>query len=267
MMNTLAQTLQKFTSDMEAAESASQNKTSLSDAQSIIKELDRAIVEKERKQPRRKYLGASSLGDPCSRKLQYRYMNQQVDEGKGFPAKTLRIFGLGHTIEDMMIMYFRDAGFDLRTEKKGEQFGFETAGGEVRGHIDGVICGGPLHMAYPMLWECKSANEKKFNEFVRKGVAEANPVYAAQIAIYQAYMDLAENPCVFTVLNKNTSEIYIEMVPFNGELAQATSDKAVQILKATQANDMLPRVAQNDDYFVCKWCEFRNTCWQKEGAV
>ena len=101
MMNTLAQTLQKFTSDMEAAESASQNKTSLSDAQSIIKELDRAIVEKERKQPRRKYLGASSLGDPCSRKLQYRYMNQQVDEGKGFPAKTLCIFGLGHTIEDI----------------------------------------------------------------------------------------------------------------------------------------------------------------------
>jgi hypothetical protein len=119
-----------------------------------------------------------------------------------------------------------------------------------------------------MLWECKSASDKKFNEFVRKGVAEANPVYAAQIAIYQAYMDLAENPCVFTVLNKNTSEIYIEMVPFNGELAQATSDKAVQILKATQANDMLPRVAQNDDYFVCKWCEFRNTCWsKKEGAV
>ena len=139
MMNTLAQTLQKFTSDMEAAESASQNQTSHSDAQNIIKELDRGIVDKERKQPRRRYLGASSLGDPCPRKLQYRYMNQEVDEGKEFPAQTLRIFGLGHVIEDMMIMYFRDAGFDLRTEKGGEQFGFETANGEVRGHIDGDI--------------------------------------------------------------------------------------------------------------------------------
>lgn len=268
MMNTLAQTLQKFTSDTEAAESASQNQTSHSDAQNIIKELDRGIVEKGRKQPKRRYLGASSLGDPCSRKLQYRYMNQEVDEGKEFPAQTLRIFGLGHVIEDMMIMYFRDAGFDLRTEKGGEQFGFETANGEVKGHIDGVICSGPLHMRYPMLWECKSASERKFNEFVRKGVAEANPVYAAQVALYQAYMELTENPCVFTVLNKNTSEIYIELVPFNAELAQATSDKAVNIIKATKANEMLPRVAQNDDYFICKYCEFRNTCWsKKEGAA
>ena len=129
--------LQNFLLNTEGLTKSS-TKTSPSDADNIIKELDRAIVEKERKQPRRKYLGASSLGDPCSRKLQYRYMNQQIDEGKGFPAKTLRIFGLGHTIEDMMVMYFRDAGFDLRTEKKGEQFGFETAGGEVRGHCGNV---------------------------------------------------------------------------------------------------------------------------------
>ena len=237
------------------------------DAAAIIKELDRAVIEKERKQPERKYLGASSLGDPCARKLQYRYMGQQKDKDKGFPAKTLRTFALGHTIEDLMIMYFRDAGFDLRTEKHGEQFGFDTADGEVRGHIDGVICAGPLHLKYPMLWECKSASDKKFNEFVRKGVAEANPVYAAQIALYQAYMDLAENPCVFTVLNKNTSEVYIELVPFDSDLAQKTSDKAVQILEATRGNDILPRIAQNDDFHLCKWCEFRNTCWQKEGAA
>ena len=50
------------------------------DAAAIIKELDRAVIEKERKQPERKYLGASSLGDPCARKLQYRYMGQQKDK-------------------------------------------------------------------------------------------------------------------------------------------------------------------------------------------
>ena len=267
MMNTLAQTLQKFTSDMEAAESASQNQTSHSDAQNIIKELDRGIVEKRRKQSKRRYLGASSLGDPCSRKLQYRYMNQDVDEGKEFSAQTLRIFGLGHVIEDMMIMYFRDAGFDLRTEKGGEQFGFETANGEVKGHIDGVICGGPLHMRYPMLWECKSASERKFNEFVRKGVAESNPVYAAQVALYQAYMNLTENPALFTVVNKNNCEIYYELVPFDKVLAQKTSDKAVEILTAVKHNEILPRVAANSDYFLCKRCEFRSSCWKKPEQV
>jgi len=250
---------------MEARDSALiQKRTSHSDtADYIIKELDRGIKEKEYKAPRRRYLGASSLGDPCSRKLQYRYMGQEKDEDKGFPAKTLRTFALGHSIEDMMITIFRDAGFDLRTELKGEQFAFDTADGEVRGHIDGVIVSGPLNLGYPMLWECKSASDKKFKEFVRNGVAIANPVYAAQVALYQAYMDLAEHPCCFTVLNKNTSEIYIELVPFNAELAQATSDKAVNIIKATKVEEMLPRVAQNNDYYGCKWCEFRNTCWSE----
>ena len=81
-MSTLSNTLQKFTSDMEARDLALiQKRTSHSDtADYIIKELDRGIKEKEYKAPRRRYLGASSLGDPCSRKLQYRYMGQEKDE-------------------------------------------------------------------------------------------------------------------------------------------------------------------------------------------
>jgi hypothetical protein len=263
-MSSLANLLQTYTS------SISQNEQRTggihSDAcDAVVAELDRAIVEKEGKKEPRKYLGASSLGDPCARKIQYRYMGYKPDEDKGFPANTLRTFNMGHAVEDMMVMYFRDAGFDLRTisAKKDEQFGFSVADGEIRGHIDGVICGGPLPLNYPMLWECKSANDKKFKEFVNKGVAEANPVYAAQVALYQTYMQLDENPCMFTVLNKNTSEVYIEFVPYNKALAQEVSDKAVSILKASKAKDILPRVAQNDDYFLCRFCEFYNTCWDK----
>lgn len=263
-MSSFANLLQNYTTD--TGQNQQRTGGSLSEAcDAIIAELDRGITEKEEKQPRRKYLGASSLGDACARKLQYRYMGFKPDSDKKFPAKTLRTFSLGHAIEDLMVMYFRDAGFDLRTSKSmsDEQFGFSIADGEVRGHIDGVICGGPLPLSYPMLWECKSASDKKFKEFVAKGVAEANPIYAAQVALYQTYMNLDENPCVFTVLNKNTSEIYIELVPYNKELAQSISDKAVLILQASQANDILPRIAQNDDYFMCKFCEFYKTCWEK----
>jgi hypothetical protein len=258
-------TLEKYTKDMALNENRTGGSQSdLCDA--IVAELDRGIIEKESQQKGRTYLGASSLGDPCARKIQYRYMGFDRDEEKGFPAKTLRTFSLGHAIEDLMAMMFRDAGFDLRVSKSmnDEQFGFSIADGEIRGHIDGVICGGPLNMAYPMLWECKSANDKKFKEFVQRGVAEANPVYAAQVALYQTYMDLADNPCVFTVLNKNTSEVYIELVPYNKRLAQDVSDKAVLILEASRANDILPRIAQNEDFYMCKWCEFYKTCWEKK---
>ena len=74
-------------------------------------------------------------------------------------------------------------------------------------------------------------------------------------------MDLTENPALFTVMNKDTSEIYYELIPFDKELAQKTSDRGVEILQATKAGEMLPRIAANSDYFTCKYCEFRKTCW------
>ena len=230
--------------------------------QKIQETVDESIKEANKSQKRRTYLGASSLGESCSRRIQYRFMGQEPDQESEFSAKLLRIFQFGHTIEDMAHGWLVKAGFDLRsTDKNGEQFGFSIADDQVKGHIDGVICAGPDGLKYPMLWECKSANDKKFREFQIKGVTLANPVYAAQVALYQAYMELTDNPCLFTVLNKNTSEIYYEFIPFNKALAQDISDKAVTILEATKANELLPRVAQSRDYFSCKYCEFQDTCW------
>lgn len=226
--------------------------------------VDNAIVTGEQKRERRKYIGASSIGDECQRKIQYRYLNYPIDPDKEFSARTLRIFQFGHSIEDYAAKWIKDAGFDLRTEdKQGEQFGFAIANGEIRGHIDGVICDGPVAMGYPALWENKSANDKKFQAFVRMGVAKANPTYATQIALYQTYMDLTENPALFTVVNKNTSEIYYELVPYNAPLAQEASDRAVNILTAAKAGDILPRIAQTKDFFLCKFCEYRETCWEE----
>ena len=50
-------------------------------------------------------------------------------------------------------------------------------------------------------------------------------------------------------MNKNTSEIYYELVPYDQELAQMASDKAVNILTASKVGDILPRVAQSKDFF------------------
>lgn len=234
-------------------------------AEAIGAAVDDAILRNEQKRERRKYLGASSIGDECARKIQYRYLNYPIDEDKGFSARTLRIFQFGHEIEDYAAKWLRDAGFDLRTEdKQGEQFGFSIADDQIKGHIDGVICDGPVAMGYPSLWENKSANDNKFKAFVRHGVAKANPTYATQIALYQTYMELTEQPALFTVVNKNTSEVYYELVPYNQALAQTASDKAVNILTASKAGDILPRVAQSKDFFLCKFCEYRETCWNNE---
>ena len=95
-------------------------------------------------------------------------------------------------------------------------------------------------------------NARSWRETVSKGVVVAKPVYAAQVALYQAYMDaavpgVAANPALFTAINKDTAELHHELVPFDGELAQRMSDRAVRILQATDAGELLPRIARDRD--------------------
>jgi hypothetical protein len=116
-------------------------------------------------------------------------------------------------------------------------------------------------MTVPALWECKSANARNWKEVVRRGVAAAKPIYAAQIALYQAYMGLTDAPALFTAVNKDTAELHHELVPFDGALAQATSDKAVRVMQACDAGEWLPRVAAEPEHLECVRCPWRTRCW------
>jgi hypothetical protein len=234
--------------------------------------IDAALVAANQAAPPRSYLGGSRLGHACERALQFEFVKAPKDEGADFDGRLLRIFGIGHALEDVAVAWLRGAGFDLYTRRgggeHGEQFGFSVAGGRIRGHVDGVFAGGPTiaGMAFPALWECKTMNAKAWRETSSKGVAAAKPIYAAQIAVYQAYMDasvpgVADNPALFTAINKDTAELHHELVPFNAELAQRMSDRAVRILAATDAGELLPRVAAQADHFECRFCPWAKRCW------
>ena len=234
--------------------------------------VDAALVIENSSRPRREYLGGSRVGHACERALQVEFAGAPKDDGADFPGRTLRIFAIGHVLEDLAIQWLRAAGIDLYTRKgnnpDGEQFGFSVAGGRIRGHVDGIIAGGPdaLKLGVPALWECKTMNAKNWRETVKNGVAVAKPIYAAQIALYQAYMDaavlgLASNPALFTAINKDTAELHHELVPFNAELAQRMSDRAVRILRATDAGELLPRLARDRDHFECRMCAYAERCW------
>ena len=72
---------------------------------------DRALEAERDATPSREYLGASRLGAPCERQLQYEYAKAPVDHGKAFSGRLLRIFERGHRTEDMAIRWLRMAGF------------------------------------------------------------------------------------------------------------------------------------------------------------
>lgn len=234
--------------------------------------IDDALIRENAARIPRDYLGGSRVGHSCERALQFEFAGAPKDEGADFSGRTLRIFGIGHALEDLAIHWLRMAGIDLYTRKgnlpDGEQFGFSVAGGRLRGHVDGIINAAPgsLGLGVPALWECKTMNAKNWRDTVKNGVAKSKPVYAAQIALYQAYMDasvpgLASNPALFTAINKDTAELYHELVPFDAELAQRMSDRAVRILTATDAGELLPRIARDRDFFECCMCSWTDRCW------
>ena len=240
-------------------------------ADQVNARIDTALVMENQAQPSRRYLGGSRLGVACERALQFEYAQAPKDDGRDFNGQTLRIFAAGHLFEDIAIRWLRLAGFDLYTTRGnrpgGEQFGFSVAGGRIRGHVDGIINAGPVLPRFPALWECKSMNARSWRDTVKRGLAASKPVYAAQIAVYQAYMEasvpgISSNPALFTAINKDTAELHHELVPFDGGLAQRMSDKAVRIIQATEAGELLPRIAQSADFFECKFCPWSDRCWR-----
>lgn len=236
----------------------------------LNKLVDDALLIERKKQVPHNYLGASRLGVECSRAIQYEYLNVPKDEGKDFDGQILRIFDTGHIFEELSIKWLRLSGFELYTQKSsGGQFGFTAAGGRIQGHVDGIINNAPasLGFAFPMLWEHKSMNNKNWNDTIKKGVTISKPVYATQVALYQAYMEpqipgISTNPALFTAVNKDTEELYHELMPFDSALAQTMSDKGVNILNACDAGELLPRMASSQSFYTCKICPWNQKCWE-----
>lgn len=225
--------------------------------------IDAALVVRRRNEQPREYLGASRIGEPCSRRIAFEFAGAPPDDGRDFDGQALRIFEAGHRFEALSIEWLRAAGFDLRTERRdGGQFGFSAAGGKLRGHIDGVIVAGPnIGAVWPALWEHKAINAKSWNDLVKHGLAVSKPVYYGQVQIYMAYMDVPVT--LFTALNKDTQAFHHEIVRFDPPHAQALSDKAVAIIRAADAGELPARIAAASDFYLCRLCPYRRRCWEE----
>jgi hypothetical protein len=203
----------------------------------------------------RHYLGASGVGGDCLRKVQYDWMCDPV-----FPVRTKDIFARGHFFEELTRQHLIAAGFVFAPK---ERLRFVAANGLFRGHADGIIVGGPELPAicYPCLWECKGVKDKGWKSIERDGLTGLYTIYKAQVAIYQAYLDVT-NPALFTVVNADTCERLHFTVPFDAQLAQLTSDRAVAIITATQAGELLPRAYDQPSDWHCKMCAHKERCWK-----
>lgn len=198
-------------------------------------------------------MGGSILGTECDRQLWYDYKTPfKVDD-----ARVQRIFDLGNLIESYVISLLIDAGIQVfDKDENGEQFGFVD--GDVAGHSDGVLLGLP-ESKEPHLFECKSANDKSFNNFVKDGVQKTSNKYWAQVHVYMSKLGLKN--CLFVVMNKNTCELYLERI----KLDEYVANHALLRGKEIAAMDSEPdRKYKSSTFFKCKFCNHRERCWNED---
>jgi hypothetical protein len=205
----------------------------------------------------RHYLGASSIGSECLRRIQFDWWVDPVH-----PSRTKDIFARGHFFEEVMRRHLKRVGFEFAPQERLE---FVAAGGLFRGHADGLLLAGPVlpDLRYPCLWECKCLRARGWKAIERDGLVGLYDVYAAQVAVYQAYLDATDHPALFTVVNADDASRLHFLLPFDAERAQAWSDRAVVVIEATRAGELLERVTDNPDDWRCKMCSHRERCWRQ----
>ena len=239
-----------------------QPETTNKTAEAFASVINAALQKKRSSESRRQYLGASTWGESCERKLAYMFHQVEADEDRKFSGEILRIFDMGHDCESRVEEYLRLAGFVVHTRRPdGKQYGFEAGGGKLKGHIDGVITAGPEipGLTYPCLWENKGLNNKGWNETYKKGVKAAKPLYYSQSNTYMAYLDLTNT--LFTFVNRDSGAIAAEVVQFDASNAQASSDRAVRVVSSSNPEEM-PRCTDDRADVRCSvMCDFRHRCW------
>jgi hypothetical protein len=201
----------------------------------------------------RDYLGASLIGETCLRKIQFEWMTSAT-----FSARVRSIFARGHYFDAESREQLREAGFLFAPF---EALGFITADVLIAGHADGIIVGVPcdINLTTPAVWEHKALNAKNFKAVERDGLAKVFPRYAGQVAIYQSFLDVL-NPALITIVNSDTCERLHFTVAFDARLAQETIDRAVEVIRATRAGELLPRLDPELEDFRCKMCSHRERC-------
>lgn len=168
------------------------------------------------------------------------------------------------------IQLAKEAGVDL------PQFTFSDHNGHFGGSSDGLIPMIPTlpDLDGPGLFENKTSGEKAFIQlagkledyrkwltdpdtrpFPGKGVLTAKPEHYVQMQTYMRYFGLKW--ALYVAVCKNTDDLYMEVVFYKPEVAEAYADRAGQVVAAQHPP---ARVTADPSWWECKMCDFREIC-------
>lgn len=221
--------------------------------------------EREFSDGHRKHLGASVIGKPCSRELWYSFRwvkKENLGEGTSRSAgQILRLFQRGHREEQFIMNYLEGIGCKFENTPEN-QARISDLGGHFGGSLDNV---GTLPTRYGIaeriLFEFKTSNMAEFNKLKKAGLKNHKPVHYSQMCTYGFRANL--NYGLYVCVDKNTDELYIELIELDHEHGRSMIDKAGMIITAKEPPAKFSMSATN---FVCKWCNFSQICHHGEAV-
>jgi hypothetical protein len=227
--------------------------------------LDSTMPESKGDGPRL-YLGMSSIGDPCARKLWYSF--RWASSGSHTP-RTLRIFERGDLEEARVITALKRIGIEcFRRDEYGEKVEITGAVGEeqeeiigfaghAKGHPDGRCLGVVESPKTEHLLEIKTMNDAGFKKLVKEGLKKSKPVYYSQVQVYMARLKLKRT--LHITVNKNDEEYYIERVKFDEDHAKDMERREQDIIMS----DIPPIKEFPKVWYACKMCNHYNVCQEQ----
>lgn len=209
----------------------------------------------------RTHLGASYVGEECARKIYYSWRWFTI---KKFEGRIIRLFNRGHMEEARMIACLLTIGVEVtQQDAEGRQFTISHAGGHVGGSGDGVGKGIPdLEPDQYALLEFKTHGEKSFDQLAENGVRVSKLEHYAQMQVYMRKMELAVG--LYLAVNKNTDELYGEIITLNSEFADQYLDRGQMIVSMPQPPS---RISESPGFWKCRFCDHRPVCHNLQGGV
>ncbi len=207
----------------------------------------------------RNHLGASVIGEDCTRKLwsTFRWLKHEVHIGR-----MQRLFQRGHLEEPRFIEYLRGIGFQVwEVAENGSQHRIKACSGHFGGSLDGINKPPVKYgLNEPLLCEFKtSGTGKGFEYLLEHGVKLGKPQHYDQMCIYGKHYGFRN--ALYMCVNKNDDTLHIEIVSLDWNRAVELEKKAEQIIFTPYAP---AKISTSPAYIKCKSCHFKPICHEGE---
>lgn len=224
-------------------------------AERLKSDIDAYCIELYADEPRR-HLGASVIGQECSRKVWYLFRWFSIEQ---FSGRMYRLFNRGHREEDRFVQWLRGIGMTVYDvdPASGDQWRIKAVQGHFGGSLDGIgITPFPILASMPFLLEFKTHNAKSFAKLKDKGVKASKPQHFKQMCTYgRAY---GYRYAIYVAICKDNDDLFIEVCELQPSLGDDMFMRATDIIAARVPPR---RIAENPTFFECQTCFLRTNCW------